>query len=270
MTNFDYEQSIWGKGEASLAPSSPTAFRLREALRVIEPLTAGRRVLEVGSGAGQFIRAVKILRPELVCLGTDISEAAIAEARSFHDGVEYKLGIDNHFPYEDKSLDAVLIFDVLEHVLSPDLFVKEIYRVLKPGGLLYVFVPCEGDGLSLWHMLRKFGIKGDLTQKYAGHIQYFSRGEVFALFTKNNFSITRRRYSEHFFGQILGIAAFLLMDQAGKKSIEQINNEAYFTSQRQSKIVWLAKKFVNSFVYLESIILSRLSSPNLHLGLKKL
>jgi len=272
---FNYEQSIWGKGEASLRWSDPTGFRLHEALESIKSVKSIKdeeitSVLEVGCGAGQFIRAVKRLRPELDCYGADISLEAIALAKDNNDGVSYALSESKKLPYADGSMDAVLIFDVLEHVEDPAGLVDEIRRVLKSGGIFYCFVPCEGDALSMWNWLRKIGVGGDLTQKHAGHINYFSRASLRQLFLKSSWQMARIHYSEHLFGQLLGIAAFVLMDRAAKRQGDvQINNETYFTAngEQVSKIL---KNIVNSLVYLESSFLKYIPSPNVHLVVRKI
>lgn len=44
-------------------------------------------------------------------------------------------------PFADASVDAVICIAVLEHVEEPQKAMKEIYRVLKPGGYCYVYVP---------------------------------------------------------------------------------------------------------------------------------
>ena len=161
---FNYEQSIWGRGVATLKPSDPRAWRLRMALQALAKLPAESKVLELGCGAGQFIRAVKNLRPELVCHGCDISATALALAKKTNDSVSYEFSSEV-LPYGDNSFDAVLIFDVLEHVENPAAILSEVRRVLKPGGIFYAFVPCEGDWLSLWHLLDILGLKKELTKK---------------------------------------------------------------------------------------------------------
>ncbi len=289
---FNYEQSIWGRGTASLRWSDPTSFRLREALESIKSLksikskvgeTSPRpllcegevalpvKILEIGCGAGQFIRAIKKLRPELVCYGCDISNEAITKAKFANDGVDYSLCEAKKLPYADGSVDAVLVFDVLEHAEDPNALIAEIRRVLKPGGSLYCFVPCEGDSLSLWNWLRRLGVGGDLTKKYAGHINYFSRQSLLNLFNGEFWQILRIHYSEHFLGQLLGIAAFFLMDRAAKKrGTHQLNNETYFSSGKQGTARQLIKSIVNGLVYLESSLLKRLPSPNAHIAVKKI
>jgi ubiquinone/menaquinone biosynthesis C-methylase UbiE len=264
--SFDYEQSIWGKGIASLRWSSPTSFRLRQALRAIKDLPAHSSVLEIGAGAGQFIRAIKKYRPELVCHGSDISQEALKIAREDTvEGVEYTLSYECTLPYENESMDAVLIFDVLEHVDDVDTLLSEIYRVLKPGGIFYSFVPCEGDWLSWWHALDRVGLKRDLTKKYAGHINYFSRKQFQELLEQYGFQKKYTRYSEHALGQMIGIASFMMMDHAAQRQgINQMNNETFFTEQKTSPLVRFIKSVVNSYIYIESVVFSRIPSPNMH------
>ncbi len=268
--SFSYEQSIWGKGKASLQWSSPTSFRLRQACEAIASLKAGAKVLEIGCGAGQFIRAIQKIHPEFECYGVDISRQAIEFAKTNNDGVTYALNEPYQFSYEDATFDAVLIFDVLEHVADPGKLLTEVRRVLKNNGILYAFVPCEGDWLSLWQMLDTVHLKRDLTQKYAGHIQFFSRKQLQNLFIQKKFEISKLRYSEHLLGQFLGVVVFSLMDRAAhQQGIKQLNNETYFEKQSPRRFVKVIKNIVNSLVYLESTLFSRLPSPNVHLVARK-
>ncbi|MBX2866360.1 methyltransferase domain-containing protein [Candidatus Kaiserbacteria bacterium] len=69
------------------------------------------------------------------------------------EGVDYKVldpvpdynpdivGDIHNLPFEDDSVDALLCIAVLEHVENPIQAAKEMYRVLKPGGYLFVYVP---------------------------------------------------------------------------------------------------------------------------------
>lgn len=266
--SFDYNKSLWGSGTATLRLTSPTSFRLYQALQAVSSLTAGARVLEIGCGAGQFIRALKQKRPELDCHGVDISSEAIALAKTAQDGVNYEVSTEKQLPYAAQHFDAVLIFDVLEHVEDPLFLLTEAARVLKNHGVLYAFVPCEGDWLSWWHWLDKMGLKNNLTEKFAGHIQYFSRPKLLSIVAAAGFDLRRVRYSEHALGQLLGVVSFNLMNRsAAKQGISQLNNEHYFAElehRTNSQIFSLIKNLVNSVINIESHVLARIPSPNLH------
>lgn len=73
--------------------------------------------------------------------------------KDYLDKVDYKIldktddynpdivGDIHKLPLEDNSVDAIICFAVLEHVEEPQKAVKEIYRVLKPGGFCMIYVP---------------------------------------------------------------------------------------------------------------------------------
>jgi len=241
--------------------------------RLGEPMPSflkNKIILELGVGNGKTLQKILLQKPKLV-KAVDFSPMAIRLCREkFKDNknVEFIEADICKLPFDDCFFDAVAIFDVLEHVQDPDAVLAEINRVLKPGGMFYCFAPCEGDVLSMWHWVKKLiSEKGHkLTKQYAGHINYFSRRSLFALFIKNNFEIRQVRYSEHFLGQILGIMTFVAMDRAvRKKKLVKTNNETFFAKQKQSGILKFFKNIVNRVIHLESVLFSRAPSPNVHL-----
>lgn len=75
------------------------------------------------------------------------------------------------FPFQDSEFDSVIANEVFEHVFSPSDFLSEIYRVLKPGGILLITVPFVWDeheqphdfarytSFGLQHLLEKSGFE---------------------------------------------------------------------------------------------------------------
>lgn len=269
MTEFDYEKSIWGAREATLKWTDPARIRLKEILSTANRIQSGGRVLEIGCGAGQFIRAVGRGRPDLVCAGCDISRTALNRANEL-GGAVFTLSQNNCLPYVDGEFDMVIVADVLEHVKNPQQFLVEAHRVLKTGGILYLFAPCEGDWLSLWNWINLFK-QENLTKKFAGHVQKFNRADLRILLKEASFEIERTRYSEHILGQLAGVYAFFAMSRSSKLSGgAQINNEQYFSGNKQSGILSKLLKFANILISLETQLFSFLPSPNPHFTAKKL
>jgi SAM-dependent methyltransferase len=116
--------------------------RTRRALRLIAE-AGPARALDIGCGDGSTAAAIRE-RTGAVVTGADISHRARE--------LSAKVGIDcvvidlNHdpLPFADDSFDLVYIGEVIEHLLDPDVVLKDIRRVLRPGGYLVLTTPNLG------------------------------------------------------------------------------------------------------------------------------
>lgn len=122
----------------ALHPSVNTA-RLEYVLATLErQLTVGsQRVLDLGCGGG-FVSEALAVRGHEVC-GVDPSQASIEVARAHalesKLSIDYRLGYGEDLPLPAVSVDAVCCLDVLEHVGDFGAVLKEVARVLRPGGV---------------------------------------------------------------------------------------------------------------------------------------
>lgn len=67
--------------------------------------------------------------------GVDIDEPGLAKARErFGERVDFRLARGEDLPFEDGSVDVVVLNHIYEHVVDPDAVVADIHRVLAPGG----------------------------------------------------------------------------------------------------------------------------------------
>ncbi len=120
-----------------------------EALR----LAPGVRVLDVGSGPGLFVDEIAhICGPTGFVHGVDLSESMneIARARcADKPWVDFQVADAVSLPFEDGDFDACVCVQTLEFVADVGAALREIHRVLKPGGRL---VASDTDwGTTTWH-----------------------------------------------------------------------------------------------------------------------
>jgi SAM-dependent methyltransferase len=125
------------------------------------------RLLDVGSGFGFFLAEMKHRGWEAV--GVEISEKAMGYARNIL-GLTIHPGPMENADFPDSHFDAVTGFYVIEHLPHPTAFLKECYRILKPGGLLLLRYPHTTPIKNLLHF---FGIKNRLYDLPA-HLSDFS------------------------------------------------------------------------------------------------
>lgn len=97
----------------------------------------GARVLEVGAGNGHFGR---VARGYFDYTGTDISDEVVAWSRDNY-GLDMSVADAQALPFADGCFDAVLAFDVTEHMPDPAAFFAEAHRLLPAGGYLHFRTP---------------------------------------------------------------------------------------------------------------------------------
>lgn len=104
-------------------------------------LKPGMTLLDCGCGSGSItIGFAEVLTPGQI-IGVDISEAEIERARQRANeaginNIEFQVDNIYQLNFPDHSFDALFSHNVLEHVAEPSRALAEMYRVLKPGGVI--------------------------------------------------------------------------------------------------------------------------------------
>ena len=98
---------------------------------------SSQTVLDIGCGAG--LLSNDCAKEGHLVTGIDLSPSslALAEKESKNSKTRFIKANAEALPFEDASFDVVCAMDLLEHVESPGLVIKEAARVLKPGGLFF-------------------------------------------------------------------------------------------------------------------------------------
>jgi SAM-dependent methyltransferase len=102
------------------------------AFRYYRQLGDSRRVLDLGCGLGDFGRLWPVADTEVY--GLDVDSGAVERASRWEIARHWDLEDAMPLPFEDAFFDAVVARDVLEHLLDPGRVVRELYRLLRPGG----------------------------------------------------------------------------------------------------------------------------------------
>ena len=136
----------------SIVSDNPIHQRLLKAYVVAEDYVLGD-VLEVGCGEGRGID--RILAKAKSYTALDKIEPIIESLRKkYPSGRFFSGNIPPFFNSPDNSFDRVFSFQVIEHIEDDNFFLKEIHRVLKPGGMALLTTPNRLKSLSRnpWHI----------------------------------------------------------------------------------------------------------------------
>ncbi len=163
------------------------------------------RILDVGCGTGANL---ELLANYGEAEGVDVSEDALKFCRE-RGLTNVKLGAAEHLPYADKSFDLVTALDVVEHLDNDVAGLKEMQRVLRPGGRSLLFVPAF---MFLW------GVQDDVSD----HRRRYTIAQLKRSVAAAGLELERATYANlTFFAPIL--AGRLLMRMTGLRPQSENN-----------------------------------------------
>lgn len=149
-------QLIWGDG--FLSPGGP-----EEIARILgQHDVAGLSVLDIGSGAGGadvvLVRDHAARRVTGIDVAKELIALAAARARELglEDRIEYRLVQPGNLPFPNDSFDAVFSKDAIIHVGDKAALYSEVFRVLRPGGNLFVGDWLKSDDDALQPLVDEF------------------------------------------------------------------------------------------------------------------
>jgi SAM-dependent methyltransferase len=112
---------------------------VKEALSVSVKDKKSSRILEIGSGLGYL--TYSLIRADYNAKGLDISQTAVNKANETFGDHYIRADLSEYADQFPESYDVVILTEVIEHVADPLDFIKNIIKLLKPGGRAIVTTP---------------------------------------------------------------------------------------------------------------------------------
>lgn len=158
-------------------------YHLVELFQELEGSTG--KLLEIGCGIG--VDSIQLARCGFSVTAVDLTESAIAVAREFAKSrgvqIDFRLGNAECLEFPDSTFDAVYSFGVLHHTPDIETAVKELRRVLKPGGTAFVMLYHKNSLVNAAHRILRLPYESPRNLKDHCPIVYtFSKDDVKRLF----------------------------------------------------------------------------------------
>lgn len=165
-------------------PKVRTSDYGRYVCRQLAALHSRGELLDFGCGWGSLLNAARL--EGWRATGLEVDERKVAFCTEQGLTAVYGDLLDQPFPAD--TFDAALAEQVFEHLYTPVAYMKELHRVLKPGGMLYVAVPNLG-GIEA----KMRGEKWDLVHPVS-HVRYFDRRSLAGMAERCGFEVLRPAY----------------------------------------------------------------------------
>ena len=138
--------------------------RYQEVIKKIKKYKKDGSLLEVGCAGGHFLKFARDCGYQVK--GVEVSKDMANFAKNEFE-LDVFAGIVEEAKFSSQSFDIIYLGDVLEHVYNLNLFMEEMFRILKPSGLLYVDLPGTFNytllGIILYPLV---ALKSILKEKY--------------------------------------------------------------------------------------------------------
>ena len=151
--------------------------RYRFAVEQLGAISRPLRILDIASGAGYGTAALRARGHDVI--GADAEAMTVGAARRRHGPGRWLVADARALPFPDRSFDAVVSFETLEHVVDGGALLDELRRVLIPGGRLI----CSTPNIRY-------------TAHPAFHLKEYEPGEFFALIGERFSDV--RRFGQYF------------------------------------------------------------------------
>lgn len=187
----DYYEQYWTAGRRQYSGDNQGyAANFRNWMhRELRDVPGNAAILEVGCGDASFTRNLAEYSSRVTAI--DISASQIEQNSRAHPEIRFvQHDVSQLFPFADNSFNVIWCSEVLEHLFAPDFALREMQRVLMPGGKLLVTVPYHGVLKDVLIALFKWDEHFSPTNP---HIRFFTRRTLAKLAAHSGFKDVETR-----------------------------------------------------------------------------
>lgn len=158
-------------------------IQARLILRRLSRFKKGRRILDIGCATGFLLDEAKGQGWEVS--GVELSRWCVDHMKK-NLGINVFCGLLEDAKFKDSFFDVVVLKDTIEHLTNPKETLREIYRILRPDGLLYINTPNITSLVSRVLRARWWGINH-------AHLFYFTKKTLYKLLATAGFEVVQCR-----------------------------------------------------------------------------
>jgi ubiquinone/menaquinone biosynthesis C-methylase UbiE len=179
--------------------------RRAEAVYDFLALGDGDRVLDMGCGRGFYLNFTRRLAPGADVIGAELDLPLLFTARSRVLGSRLVNANAYRLPFNNESFDKIIFSEVIEHVPDDAAALAELYRVLRPGGIVAVTAPHANYPL-FWDPINKvleatIGRpirRGPLAGIWANHERLYTPDALARVASDAGFVVAEMRFYTHY------------------------------------------------------------------------
>lgn len=174
-----------------------------KAIELLKESPASGHHLDFGSGQGRLLSLMKQSYPEMTLSGVDLMSKPQDLSESIHWqscdlNSELNLGKDLY--------DSVSAIEIIEHLENPRHVFRQLYRILKPGGLLVLSTPNNESWRSLLSYIKRGHFVAFTDRSYPAHITALNRKDLLRAASEAGFQF--KQWSTSGLGCLPGLTRF--------------------------------------------------------------
>jgi len=209
----------------------PTRTRYRFARELLPPASPGAALVDVGGGAGEFCKIARELGYTTTLLDGNVRSVEAERQLGFS-----AVRADLTYPLAsvpDQSFDAVVSLEVIEHIVTAELLLGEMARVLKPDGVMVLSTPNFGFIKD-----RLVYLSGGDAKEEGYHFRFYTRRKLASMVRNAGLKVE----CSNSIGSAVGLNFILRLLTLGKFRFQQFSCPAWCESWLAMTFMWRLRK----------------------------